>query len=111
MAENGSARSIHVMVGEGPPSTPCGARTNKGVDGGPAAAMTCNGRCLHCIFMVGREEPRSSTEKALLRFARSACNDQTLPKRRPSRCPRRPSWNSVVLRDLRVENQSVKPAP
>src|SRR4051812_767125 len=55
MAENGSGRSIHVTVGEGPPSTPCGTGTNKGVDGGPAAAMTCNGRCLHCIFMVEKQ--------------------------------------------------------
>src|SRR3954447_17490599 len=42
-------------MGRRPPSTPCGAGTNKRVDGRPAAAMTCNGRCLHCIFIIGHE--------------------------------------------------------
>ena len=50
-----------VMAGEGPPSTPCGAGPDKGVDGGPSSAMTmvrdCSPAATLCAGTLNMRDP------------------------------------------------------
>jgi hypothetical protein len=100
--------ALRVMAGAGRPSTPCGADIGKGVDGGPAAAMT--GRHRPRPFsaiavparrlvnsVVDHDQPQQTPAMTggMIR-AKRAWPGRTNPQRRTVTCRSLPCRSSIV---------------